>query len=577
MDLKRTLILAEIANAHAGSEASALALVEAASVAGADAVKFQCFSADELVVPKHPRHAHFSKLQFAKDAWHRVISQARAGGLGVFSDVFGEASAALMNALSVDAFKIHASDTTNLPLLRFVASCGRPVLLGCGGATLLEIREAVDCLRNSGCPDVVLMHGFQAFPTSLNETHLSRISTLRSQLGLRVGLMDHAPGDSEWAQLTPLMGIALGACIIEKHIVLNRAEKGIDHHSALEPVEFSELVRKIRTAESVMGQTTTWGPQESRYRLQMKKQLVAIRDLPAGTTLLDGDVSYLRCESAVAPLRLKHVIGRTTRRELSAHTPLTMNDVVVRVAVLVVARMHSTRLPRKALIPIAGQPALLHLIQRARLSQCASEVIVCTSTHPDDQAIADLAERAGVKCFRGSENDVLHRMIEASRSADCEIVVRVTGDDILIDPVYLDRAVEWHRSRNADYTTISGIPSGTECEVFSLSALETAHRLAVDPTQTEYLSWYMQRPDLFELANLSADPDDLRSYRLTLDTAEDLEVLTRTLEAVYDRSRSYTLRELITWLDAHPEVRSLNSQAKPKLTRDMINTRFVGD
>lgn len=573
--IERTIILAEIANAHGGDVETANALIDAAKHAGVDGVKFQRFSADELVVPGHPKQAHFRKLELSDAQWRALVGRARAHGLLVFSDVFGERSARAMQALDVDGFKIHASDTMNFGLLRIVGAYRRPVLLGCGGTTLLEIREAVDCLRQYGCPDVILMHGFQAFPTALEETHLGRLVLLRAQLGLPVGLMDHVAGDSEWAGLVPLLGVALGARIIEKHVTLDRASRGIDHCSALEPTELAQLVQRVRQAEQARGPAAVaFGLQEIRYRQQMKKQLVTTRPLPAGAVLREDDLTSLRSNMAVAPLRMAHAAGRRTVRAMAAYEPLTLADLEVRVAILVIARLHSTRLPRKALIPIAGRPALWHLIERARLSRQASEVVVCTSAHPDDDPIAALAEDAGVRCVRGSEDDVLARMIQAAQTVGAQIVVRATGDDILLDPEHLDRAVAWHRSHNADYTTMAGLPSGTECEVFSVWALETAHRLAEDPSRTEYLSWYMNRPDLFELANLEAEGDVRRPYRLTLDTLEDLRVVQAALEAVYRAERPYTLRELLAWLDAHPEIAGLNAQVGSKLTREQVNTRL---
>ena len=237
MDNPSVEIIAEIANAHGGSWEVAGALVDAAAQAKANGVKFQRFTADELVVPSHPKHDHFRTLEFSETQWASLVERARAAGLRVWSDVFGERSARAMQALGVDGFKIHASDIANLPLLRVVTSCRRPVLLGCGGARLIEIREAIEALGRHGCPRVIPMHGFQAFPTSLHETHLARLAYLREQLGIPIGLSDHVDGGSEWAGLVPLLAVMLGVPVIEKHLTLDRAARGIDHHSALEPHE----------------------------------------------------------------------------------------------------------------------------------------------------------------------------------------------------------------------------------------------------------------------------------------------------------------------------------------------------
>lgn len=569
-------VIAELSNAHEGFFETACALIDAAKAAGVDAVKVQRFTADELVATRHPRYQHFRELEFSESQWRALVQRAQAAGLAMWSDVFGPQSALAMQSLGVEGFKIHASDVANLPLLRLVASFKRPVLLGCGGSTLLEIREALDRLRRGGCPQVVLMHGFQAFPTALEDTHLARVSLLREQFGMPVGLSDHAAGDSEWSRLIPLAAVMMGVSVIEKHITLDRRARGIDHHSALEPMEMARLVGEIRQAERVRGSFTfAFGAEEQRYRRQVKKQLVAVEPLPVGTVLEERHVTCRRADASCAPLKMAHAVGRRVIRTVEPDQALTWLDVKVRAALLIIVRLHSTRLPRKALVPIAGRTALEHLIERAQLATQPDVVVVCTSTHPDDDAIARIAQAAGVPCVRGSEHDVLGRMIQAAREMEAELVVRVTGDDILLDPVHVDRAILWHRAHNADYTNIVGLPTGAECEVYSRWALEQAHAMADDVQQTEYLTWYMDRPDLFEVSTMDADAEARRPYRLTLDTPEDLSVIRPALEAVYRPERPYRLAELLQWLDAHPEVAARNTRVQPKVAKEAINTRLA--
>lgn len=567
------LVIAEIANAHEGDFARAEALVDAAEGSGAEAVKFQVFTAQELVVATHPRRAHFARLEFAPEQWASLVERARAANLRVFADVFGLHSGRLMHDLGVDGFKIHSSDVPNTPLLEYVAGCGRTVLLSAGGSTAAEIRTALRTLRAGSAAPLILMHGFQSFPTRLEDTDLRRIPALRQTFGLPVGFMDHVDAEDEAALFLPLMAIACGAVVIEKHITLDRSLRGIDYYSSLNPPEFARLVALVRRLEAALGSgELALLPAEAEYRHTMKKSLVAAREIPAGTPLTAGDVTYRRTGTGGTSPDLEAVLGLRTVVRLAPDEPITAARLEHRIAALIAVRLHSTRLPRKALLTIKGRTLLEHLVDRVRLARTPDVIVVCTSTHPDDKPLIDLSERIGVSWFAGSEDDVMDRFIQAAEREHADVIVRITGDDVLIDPVHLDRAVHHHLTEHADYTYIDGLPSGTEVEVISTSALRRAHRLAEDSRWTEYMTWYLRRPDYFRVAVLRPEERFRRPYRLTVDEREDYELLCALLERL--PRADYSLEELLEILDRDAALRAINSHVRPKDVRHLVNTNL---
>ena len=568
------VVIAEMANAHEGSLAAARAIVETAAEAGVDAVKFQKFTADELLVRTHPRHEHFNQLEMPDAAWVELVDLARGLGLYVLADVFGQDSASLMRRLGVDGYKIHSSDMINHALIRQVAEYGRPVFLSCGGARQIEVIDAAQTVRRAGNDQIVLVHGFQNYPTRLEDTQLRRVQALAAQFGYPVGYADHVAGDSEWAVMLPLMAVAAGARVVEKHVTLDRSRKGIDYYSSAEPDELARLVRLLREAGTGLGGAYVVTDGELKYLQEVKKLMVAARDLQAGALVQESMVMYKRAPSDVHPLKYADVAGRTLQVPRKANELLSLDQFGLKTVALIAVRMLSTRLPRKALLPLAGRPAIEHLIEHVKLAKTPAAVVLCTSTHPDDAVLVEVAERLGIKWFPGSEDDVMQRFLDAALREGADVVVRITGDDVLIDPAFLDRAVGYHLSKNSDYTAYPGLPKGMETEVISVRALQQAHELAEDPSFTEYMTNYLRRPDVFRVCDMPVEERCRRPFRLTLDTEEDY----RLLQVVFDRlsrpGKVITTEEIIDFLDGQPDLVLVNAGVRPKSVAMNTNLRI---
>jgi N,N'-diacetyllegionaminate synthase len=570
-------VIAEMANAHEGSVVTGRAIIERAASAGANAVKFQKFTGNELLVPYHPRYGHFTQLEMPEVAWSELVDVARMHGLHVLADVFGSESAELMHRLGVDGYKIHSSDTVNHALLRQVAAYGQAVFLSCGGSRQIEILETVRTIREAGNDRIVLLHGFQSYPTRLEDTNLKRIRLLAAQFACPVGFADHVAGDSEWAFMLPVMAIGAGATVIEKHVTLDRARKGIDYYSSLEPDELRRLVGLLRSAWVALGRGEyEMSAAELKYLHEVKKLLVPAVDIPVGTPLQESMVTYKRAPADVHVLTYADVVGRTPKVPLKVNEVISLDQFNLRTCVLVAVRMHSTRLRRKALVPLAGRPAIEHLIDRLKLAKTPASVVLCTSTHPDDDVLVEVAEKTGIKWFRGSEENVMKRFLDAASREEASVVVRVTGDDILVDPAFLDRAVDYHLAKNSEYTAYPGLPKGMETEIISVSALKRAHELAEDPSFTEYMTYYLRRPDVFRVSEMPVEGRYCRPFRLTLDTVEDYRLLQAIFDRLYCPGKIVTTEEIVDLLDARPDLLSINAKVVPKVVVINTNLRIAG-
>jgi N-acetylneuraminate synthase/N,N'-diacetyllegionaminate synthase len=321
-------IVAEAGVNHNGDPALATRLVDAAADAGADAVKFQTFSARALVSPQAPKAAYqrettgsaesqldmLARLELSLEQHAALQAHAAGRGLLFFSTPFDEASADLLQSLGVLLFKLPSGEITNLALLRHVAAKGRPIILSTGMSTLDEVTEAVAAIREAGDPPLALLHCLSAYPAPVSEMNLRAMDTLRARFGCPVGLSDHTLGIE-----IAVAAVARGAAIVEKHLTLDRNLPGPDHRASLDPRDFTAMVRAIRSVEAALGDGIKRPmPSETDTRAVARKSLVAARAIRAGQTLTADLIAIRRPGTGIPPGDLARVLGRRVRRGLAA-------------------------------------------------------------------------------------------------------------------------------------------------------------------------------------------------------------------------------------------------------------------
>lgn len=319
-------IIAELACAHQGEFEFAERSVAAAAQAGADAVKFQAFTAEGLVVPGHELYAKYLAWQFSPSQWSTLAGHARSLGLGVLIDVFEPYSLEIARDVSADGLKVHSTNVTNPMFLERVAALGLPVMIGAGGTTETEIRTAIGVLARRNTP-FALVHGFQAYPTADADAHLRRATTLAHDFRAPVGFAGHADGASHAAIYQNLVALGLGCSILETHLTLDRSPERADYHSSLLPERFARMVAAVRSMEIALGSGGyELGPAESQYRATFKAYIVAGRDLRAGHILVAADLNFKRAAAGLLPSEAEKLLGRALARDLPKDTPITAQD-----------------------------------------------------------------------------------------------------------------------------------------------------------------------------------------------------------------------------------------------------------
>jgi sialic acid synthase SpsE len=325
-------VIAEIGLNHSGSVERALQMVDAAAWAGASAIKLQTLSAAELVAQSCPAPVHveaeslrdfFASFELDAAAHKAVVARARQHGLAVMATPFSERLVGMLVSLGVDALKIASGDLTFDGLIRRAASTGRPLVVSTGMSSLLEVGKAVDIAQAAGAKEIGLLHCVSAYPTPVASQNLRAIATLECALGLPVGLSDHSDGVT-----AAIAAVALGACLYERHLVLDDDTDAIDRAVSSTPSQLKCLIEAMEQTRIALGDgRKICQPAERPNVVPSRRGLYATRTLKAGTRITASDVVALRPATSLTPSSAEDLIGSVIERDIAAGDAFAATDI----------------------------------------------------------------------------------------------------------------------------------------------------------------------------------------------------------------------------------------------------------
>lgn len=325
-------VIAEMSANHNGSLETAYQIIAAAQKSGADAVKLQTYTADTITLDCDTEEFQIhgglwdgkTLYQLYQDAhmpweWHKPLFEyARKIGITLFSSPFDRSAVDLLEDLNTPAYKIASFEAIDLPLIRYVAQTGKPMIISTGMADQNEISAAIEAAREGGCQELAILHCVSGYPAPAQDYNLRTIPDMMEKFGLVTGLSDHTLGNT-----TAIASVVLGASIIEKHFTLDRKAGGPDDSFSLEPAELTALCRDSKTARAALGQINYERKSSEQGNIQFRRSLYFVKDLAAGETITADAIRSIRPGFGIAPKYSTEILNRSVKKSVQTGTAVT--------------------------------------------------------------------------------------------------------------------------------------------------------------------------------------------------------------------------------------------------------------
>lgn len=325
-------VIAEMSANHNGDLNSALKIIEEAKKVGADAVKIQTYRADTITLDSDlpdfqirdglwAGRTLYELYDWAHTPWEwhaPLFEHARKLGITIFSSPFDTSAVDLLENLNAPAYKIASFEAVDLPLIKYVASTGKPMIISTGMADAEEIQEAIDSARAGGCKDLAILHCVSGYPAPASDYNLRTIPDMIERFGVVTGLSDHTLDNT-----TAITSVALGASIIEKHFTLDRSRGGPDDSFSLEPADMAALCQGARTAWEALGQVDYGRKSSEQGNVKYRRSLYFVQDIEPGGLITPDSVRSVRPGFGLPPKHLDEVVGRRAAKAIRKNTPVT--------------------------------------------------------------------------------------------------------------------------------------------------------------------------------------------------------------------------------------------------------------
>jgi pseudaminic acid synthase len=338
LKIKKPFIIAEMSGNHNQSLERALRVVEAAANAGVDALKLQTYTPDTMTIDcnfpdfiiNDPNSLWYGRKLYDlyKEAmtpweWHKpIFDKCRQMGILPFSTPFDSTSVGFLEELDCQIYKIASFENTDIPLLKKIASTGKPVIMSTGMATIEELEESVTCLKENGCIDITLLKCTSTYPATPENCNILTIPDMRKRFGVDIGLSDHTLGIG-----VSIAAIALGATVIEKHFTLSRAEGGVDSAFSIEPEEMKQLVEECNNVHLALGGIKYGCASENEEKSKkFRRSIYAVQNIKAGEKLKKDNIRVIRPGYGLGPKFYKEIIGKRAVVDLCRGKPIELKD-----------------------------------------------------------------------------------------------------------------------------------------------------------------------------------------------------------------------------------------------------------
>jgi spore coat polysaccharide biosynthesis protein SpsF (cytidylyltransferase family)/sialic acid synthase SpsE len=579
-------IILELANTHGGDKTYMHSLIDTfAAYQGNYGMKFQPLSPDTLATPDFQWYPVYQTLYFTPQEWHEIIQLAKQTK-EVWIDLFDLYGVQIVseNLSRIHGIKFQSSVLHNEEVISALSSLDLThcrVILNIAAQEIEVIEERIDYIKQELNPKELLLEiGFQAYPTELSDSGLSKIKQIKETFGLPIVFADHIDGKSTDSIYLPIMAWLQGADVLEKHVMLSDRETKYDHFSAQTPETFNAFTATLATYAAAM-QAEFINPRERDYLKKTVMIPVVRRTLYAGDFIHSTQDLFFR-RSGKEGLTLDEIKSLQTQR-IVLNKQKDLNDTLraedfkpAKVGVIVACRMKSSRLKEKALLPIGDLPSVEFCLRNALKFKGIHKVILASSTEEQDQILAKHTFDSKVGFYQGHPDDVMQRYMDVCEAYELDVVVRITADMPFVDDEICSLLLDAHFKSGAEYTVGTDAAVGVNLEIFNVACLKRIKAYFPNAEYSEYMTWYFQNnPDHVRIQKIDLPAIFIRPYRLTLDYEEDLALFNEIHKQL--GSTNYALRQVIEFLDLHPEIASMNAHLTLKYKTDQALIDLLND
>ncbi|MDX6190127.1 N-acetylneuraminate synthase family protein [Flavobacterium sp. Fl-318] len=568
----------EVANTHGGDINYIKELIlQFSKFSGNFGMKFQPLHPDKLATKDFEWYPVYQELLFDSSEWNDIISLA-GNTKDVWLDIFDEYGVQILeeNHSKIYGIKLQVSVLFNYAVLNALSKVDlsqKKLIINVASLDLNEIEYFLKKYEDNLNPEEILIEvGFQGYPTLLQDSGISKIKKIKDIFSKRIVFADHVDRESDYAVWLPVLAIASGADIIEKHVLLENAETKYDMYSSLGVSQFIKMVEGINNYEELLNADFI-NERECQYlEKSIMKPLLKEKKEKGEYLSIENDFEFKR--SGKEGLNSKEIKGLISDFHIIS-TSKNKGDTLQKedfkkasIAVIIACRLKSTRLKEKALLKIGDLTSVEFCIKNACKFDNVNNVVLATSNLDSDLPLKDFTYNQSVIFHQGDPEDVVQRYLDVTRKLQTDVVIRVTADCPFIDNEICKVLLKSHFESGADYTAAKNAAVGTNLEIINVQALEKVKSYFPSADLSEYMTWYFMNNEEYFKINLVDLPEDLvRDYRLTLDYDEDITLFNKIYENLGSAS-TFTLKDVFKLLDENPELEKINGHIKLKYKTD---------
>jgi len=576
----------EVANTHAGSKEYVFELLAEFSEFNKEnnfGIKFQPFKYDEIATVDFDWYDVYKELFFNEEEWNEIILEAYKTK-DIWLDLFDLYGITVLknNLRYITGLKLQTSVLDNKAIfqgLQTIDLTNIKLIINIAGRSQSDIYTIINKYEKLGVKEILLEVGFQAYPTKLEDSGLSKLNFLQEEYSLKIVFADHIDGTLEDAITLPLIAASNGASVIEKHIMHSTLETKYDHFSSITYGNYSRLI-SMQEKYLALYANDFINSAEEKY-LSTSYQIPILKFGKEAYSLIDIENDFIYKRSNEKGLNVQQLRELTSsfhiiNNQKIKNTTLKNEDFKkANIAAIIAGRLKSTRLPEKALLKIGMYSSVELCIKNTLKFSNLNHVILATSTNEQDAKLIDYTFNDSVVFHRGDPDDVIKRYLEISEKLNIDIIVRITADMPYVSSDIYEYLLKSHFENGADYTTARNAAVGTNIEIINTNALKKIKSHFPNAVYSEYMTWYFQNnPEHFQLNFVDIPKKWIRDYRLTLDYQEDLDMFNKIEEHFLSNKLEYTIDELYKFLDNNEDISKINSHLtlKYKTDQTLIDT-----